>query len=399
MKLVVGVDAGGTASRAVAATPDGTVIGRGHAGPGNLFAHGPAAAHAIAAAVRRALSGTDPAAVAGAVLGLAGMGACADPMITSALVDAWRSLGLTSPFTVVGDAVTAFAAGASEASGTVLIAGTGAVAAEIKNHEVVRTSDGLGWLLGDEGSGHWLGIRALRSAVRSWPSPFATTIAAHAGIDCHSETDGYTEAASQRKAGNPAGADARAELDALAAADNRAGADNRDRLIAWAQTLPHARIAALAPVVCSLSATGDPLAVAITDEAVRRLATTLDDLTADRPMITPPPTERPATPAGGPAIGGPAIGRPAIGRPDAVEPVNGRTEVARPVVLAGGLLVAPTPLRTGMIDVLRRRGISALTSGDPAVAAAWLALRRLSPADSAALHHRMLGERPHPSIL
>lgn len=302
MDLVVGVDAGGTASRAVVATLSGTVAGRGRAGPGNPLAAGPAAAHAIGDALRQALSEVDPAAVAAGVLGLAGTSACADPLISESLAAAWSSAGLTCPRTVVGDVVTAFAAGTCAPTGAVLIAGTGAIAAAVKNHEIVRETDGLGWLLGDEGSGHWLGISALRSAVRSWPSPFAQRVAAHAGVTA------------------------------------------RDELIRWAQQLPHARIAALAPLVCARARAGDPEARRIVAEAVRRLTATLDDLGADGP-----------------------------------------------VVLAGGLLTADTPVRDGLLATLRVRGTTALIGRDPAGGAAWLAARGLPGVDAAALHSALLG--------
>ncbi|KHD75514.1 N-acetylglucosamine kinase [Actinoplanes utahensis] len=348
MRLVVGVDAGGTTSRAVAATLSGTVLGRGRDGPGNLFTAGPAAALAIAGAVRQALSGLDPATVAGGTLGLAGLGAGTEPANLAALTRAWESTGLTCPFTVVGDAVTAFAAGASEASGTVLIAGTGAVAAQIQDHQVVRTADGLGWLLGDEGSGHWLGLQALRCAIRSWHSPFADVIAGHTAA-------ALPPGPSPPSTGSPPSTDSLPSTDSPLSADSPpsagpsaqpiawTGVDGRDRLIAWAQTVPHTRIAALAPVVCALAEAGDPHAVAITTEAVRRLAATLDEVLTDGP-----------------------------------------------VVLAGSLLTAATPLRAGLSTALRRRGIPLLTSGDPATAAAWLAARLLSPADAAELHRRLL---------
>ena len=56
------------------------------------------------------------------------------------------------------------------------------------------------------------------------------------------------------------------------------------------------------------------------------------------------------------------------------------------VVLAGGLLVAGTPIRDGLLAVLRSRGVEVLTSRDPAAAAAWLAARRFPGVDAAALH-------------
>ncbi|MEU8244048.1 BadF/BadG/BcrA/BcrD ATPase family protein [Actinoplanes missouriensis] len=307
MRLVVGVDAGGTASRAVVATLAGEVVGRGSAGPGNPCASGRAAITAVVAAAREALSGLDPAAVVAGVLGLAGASAFDDPAYREAFGQAWAEAGLSCPYTVVGDAVTAFAAGTRAPSGAVLIAGTGAVAASIHNHHPVRVSDGLGWLLGDDGSGHWLGLRALRAAVRSWPSPFATAVAGAVGVP------------------------------------------GRDEMIRWAQELPHARIAGLAPLVCAQARAGDPHAAAIVAEAVRLLTATVDDL-------------------------GPPQG---------------------PVVLAGSLLTHDTPVRDGLSAVLAGRGVSALTSGDPAAAAAWLAARPVLGVDAAAAHAALALQHHH----
>ncbi|WP_306210098.1 N-acetylglucosamine kinase [Actinoplanes sp. RD1] len=236
MALVVGVDAGGTASRAVLATTGGAIVGRGHAGPGNPLTAGPGpAAAAVAAAVRAALRGHDPAAVCAATLGIAGPEAPFAPALAA--------LGITAPVTVVGDVVTAFAAGSSAASGTVLIAGTGAIAAAIRDHTVVRTSDGLGWLLGDEGSGRWLGLQAVRTAVRAWDTPFAAQVATHAGVA------------------------------------------TADAMVYWAQALPWERIGALAPLVCAAARAGDPHATSLVVRASAHLLATLDDAHASGPVV------------------------------------------------------------------------------------------------------------------
>ncbi|GAA0430147.1 N-acetylglucosamine kinase [Actinoplanes capillaceus] len=294
MELVAGVDAGGTSSRAVVATVHGEIVGRGRAGPGNPLAHGPERAAAeVAAAVRQALGGHSPALVRAATLGIAG------PAGTRAF---GAALGVGGPVTVVGDAVTAFASGTPVPSGAVLIAGTGAIAAAIKDDQVVRTSDGLGWLLGDEGSGRWLGLRAVRVAVRNWKTPFAALIAARAGVD------------------------------------------SADDLVYWAQALPFPAIDGLAPVVCAAARDADPHATAIVTEAAACLVRTLDDL---------------------------------------AEP--------GPVVLAGGLLAAGTPVRDGVLKVLAERGREPRTSLDPAAGAAWLAARPISPLNPADLHRAMLG--------
>ncbi|MEK8110359.1 hypothetical protein NKG94_50635 [Micromonospora sp. M12] len=131
------------------ATRDGTVVGRGSAGPATRRPR----AGGCSLDRRGGARGPgehDPASVRSGVAGIAGAGIMADPGITTAFTVEWAQCGLTCPVTMVGDAVTAFAAGTSAPSGAVLIAGTGAVAARIDDRRVSRTADGLGWLLGDE---------------------------------------------------------------------------------------------------------------------------------------------------------------------------------------------------------------------------------------------------------
>ncbi|MGI5244982.1 N-acetylglucosamine kinase [Dactylosporangium sp. CA-139066] len=284
--LVIGIDAGGTASKAVVTDLSGAVLGRGAAGPGNPSAAGVSAARAIGSALRSALGPLDPASVTAGVVGVAGCSALADPGVAAAFAAEWAALGLRCEIPVVGDAVTAFAAGGDWAAGAVLIAGTGAVAALVDDLEITRVADGLGWLLGDEGSGLWLGLRAVRFAARRWSAPLARAVAAHAG------------------------------------------AATADDLVHWAQALPP--FGALAPLVCELADAGDPDAAAIVADGAARLVATLDELEA----------------------------------PDA------------PVVLAGGLLSADTPVRRAVQATLEGRGATIGTAGDPALGAARLALRR-----------------------
>ena len=242
-ELVLGVDAGGTTSRAVVATTAGEILGRGGGGPGNPLAEGPRAAAGIGAAIGSALSGHNPSTVVAATLGISGTSVTAQPAIIGAFAAMWSHAGLTCPMTVVGDVITAFAAGTPADDGVVLIAGTGAIAAEIRAHTITRTVDGHGWLLGDEGGGRWIGLQAARAAVRDWSAPFAHRVAAHAG------------------------------------------ATTADELIQWAQELPLAAIGALTPIVCASARAGDPTAQRIIADAVRHLLQTLDALTTAGPIV------------------------------------------------------------------------------------------------------------------
>jgi glucosamine kinase len=163
MDLVLGIDAGGTSSRASVVTLSGTRVGYGRAGGGNPTAHGTATACAnIGSAARQALGSCDPGRVRAAVVGTAGLAAAVD---TAGFSELWRTLGLTITPCLIGDVPIAFSAGTAEPSGTVLISGTGAIAARIDGHAATAVSDGLGWLVGDEGSGFWLGREAARRAL------------------------------------------------------------------------------------------------------------------------------------------------------------------------------------------------------------------------------------------
>ncbi|WP_258905672.1 N-acetylglucosamine kinase [Actinokineospora sp. UTMC 2448] len=187
----MGVDAGGTTTRAVAVDAAGTIVGRGAAGGANPNSNGvDAAAANMAAAVGAALGGRP---CAGCLIGMAGSSKLyADPTVFARFAAALADVGAAEPPVVVSDAEVAFASGATEADGTVLIAGTGSIAMRIAGHRRAATAGGYGWLLGDEGSAFWLGREAVRAALdglqREAPSgPFVSAVLAEAGANAFGE--------------------------------------------------------------------------------------------------------------------------------------------------------------------------------------------------------------------
>jgi glucosamine kinase len=165
--LVLGGDLGGTSTRIVVAGHDGTVVGRGVAAGGNPTSHPTSAAASFGLALQQALDGLDAGRVATAVIGAAGGSALSDPRVRAGFDAAWSGAGLTSPARFIGDLEVAFASGTPEPDGTALIAGTGSAAGLVRAHRLTRTADGHGWLLGDDGSGFWLGREAMRSLLRT----------------------------------------------------------------------------------------------------------------------------------------------------------------------------------------------------------------------------------------
>jgi glucosamine kinase len=165
--LVLGGDLGGTSTRIVIADMEGNVVGRGAAAGGNPTSHPASAAANFGQAIRQALTGLDPALVKSAVIGAAGGSALSKPEVAGQFDAAWSGAGLVCAPGYIGDLEVAFASGTPEADGAVLIAGTGSAAGLVRDHRLVRTADGHGWLLGDDGSGFWLGREAMRSLLRA----------------------------------------------------------------------------------------------------------------------------------------------------------------------------------------------------------------------------------------
>jgi N-acetylglucosamine kinase-like BadF-type ATPase len=165
--LVLGGDLGGTSTRIVIADHDGNVIGRGAAAGGNPTSHPASAAANFGQAIHQALDGIDPLLVSTAVIGAAGGSALSNPGVRAQFDAAWNGAGLVCEPDFIGDLEVAFASGTPESDGTVLIAGTGSAAGLVRDHRLVRTADGHGWLLGDDGSGFWLGREAMRSLLRA----------------------------------------------------------------------------------------------------------------------------------------------------------------------------------------------------------------------------------------
>ncbi|MEU4740210.1 BadF/BadG/BcrA/BcrD ATPase family protein, partial [Actinosynnema sp. NPDC023658] len=187
MGFVVGLDAGGTSTRALVLDLDGTRLGAGVAGGANPNSHPPelAAAH-VRQALTAALDGVDAAKVESGVLGMAGSSKLTDPAVAALFEEAWSGAGLRCPMRVITDCEAAFATGTASPDGTVLVAGTGSITARIENHELVSTAGGYGWLLGDEGSAFWLGREAVRATLvaleRDALDELSTAVLAQAGV-------------------------------------------------------------------------------------------------------------------------------------------------------------------------------------------------------------------------
>ncbi|WP_432509919.1 BadF/BadG/BcrA/BcrD ATPase family protein [Kineococcus sp. SYSU DK001] len=262
MTVLLALDAGGSTTRALVLDLDGYALGRAAAGPGNPTAVGvgPAlaelrtAAHAaLAAAGRRADD------VAATVLATAG----SDRLVGDREVADHLGLPRASALRRVPDLLAMFHSAAGDADGTddgtddgaVLVVGTGAVAARVRDGDLARVAGGNGWLLGDPGSGFWIGRRVARAAA--------------------ADLDGT----------GPATALTAAVLAAFGLPDDRRVQRGRALALPGLVDAVHAaapvRLARLAPLCPTAARAGDAVAAGIVTAAGDELAVLVRAVTAD----------------------------------------------------------------------------------------------------------------------
>jgi glucosamine kinase len=161
--MFLALDAGGTSSRAVLLDASGRVSGYGRAGSGNPTAAGIGdAVAAICAAAEQALVGlANSEHPPVALIVMAGEKTTA---FREKLSDRLAALGVRQ-VVLEHDLLGIFHSGTAAEDGYALIAGTGTVAARIRNGRLDRVAGGKGWLLGDAGGGFWIGQAVARAVV------------------------------------------------------------------------------------------------------------------------------------------------------------------------------------------------------------------------------------------
>ncbi len=166
--LLLGVDGGGSRTRALLADRSGSIIGSGAAGSSNYQAIGfTAASEAISAAIAEARYSAgiaDDLPIAAACFGLAGV---ARPLDQARFIAWCEQHRVARQVRVVNDAELLLAASNPDLWGIALICGTGSICYGRHPDGRVARSGGWGYLLGDEGSGYAIAIHALRLATQT----------------------------------------------------------------------------------------------------------------------------------------------------------------------------------------------------------------------------------------
>ena len=231
---VLGIDVGGTKTVCLLADERGRILGTGHGPGGNLLAAGEEALERVLRkVVTEAIDGRSIAPDA-VCLGVAGVDREDGKRTVRDLVS---RAGYGSRVVVVNDALIALVAGAADRPAIVIIAGTGSIVYGRNAANLAARAGGWGHIIGDEGSGYWIGREALAAVVRASDGRGPGTQLTDAVIQ-HFELD---------------------EVSGLAP-------------IVYDRELPRVSVAALGPVVQRARDAGDPVATAILERAAAELA-------------------------------------------------------------------------------------------------------------------------------
>jgi N-acetylglucosamine kinase-like BadF-type ATPase len=235
---VLGIDAGGTKTVCFLADERGMILSEGR-GPGaNLHTAGELAVEKTLHEVMEQAIGDRmidgraivPAAIC---LGIAGVDREDEMRTVRAIM---RRIGHHSRVLVVNDALIALVAGAKDAPAIVITAGTGSIVYGRNASGEAARAGGWGHMIGDEGSGYWIGREALAAVMRA--------------------SDGR----------GPATALTAEILEHLKVDD-----ESRLPRIVYDREVPRMTVAALGPLVQRVAAEGDAVATRILERAAEEL--------------------------------------------------------------------------------------------------------------------------------
>lgn len=200
MNYVLGIDGGGTKTTCFLMNDRKEVLSQGEAGPSNYQRMGlEQTGRAIQASISHCLLKISPLphqVITGICLGLAGVGRTDEIKLLTQWAQKNLPIHLTSlqwsspshPLIYVcSDSLIALVAGIGHPVGIVTIAGTGSQIFGRNQNGQVKRVGGWGYLLGDEGSGYDLAIKALQAVLQSFdgrlpPTQLTSVILNHLGL-------------------------------------------------------------------------------------------------------------------------------------------------------------------------------------------------------------------------
>jgi glucosamine kinase len=228
--IILGIDGGGTNTRAVIAAA-GRVLGRAKGGSIKRLRVGAEAAETNLRALLRDVF--DSAGVSHVEAASAGVASASLPGVSEWITEVFRDFGIQNS-EVVGDEVIALDAAFQGGPGILQIAGTGSNCIGRTASGERESAGGYSSTLGDEGSGYWIGLHAIRQALHACDRGERCTI-----------------------------------LDRVAA---EWGTSTLEELVNLGNAVPGPDFSALAPVISTAAEEGDEVATRILHQAASDLA-------------------------------------------------------------------------------------------------------------------------------
>ena len=166
LSVFVGIDLGGSGTRAVLAQGDGHVLAIGQ-GPTGLLGGGAAGRRHMARALDAALAPIRPLARDADCAVFAGTRGLSIPGRRDSLLLELKTRLPSADVRVANDALIGLWGGLAGREGVAVVAGAGSIALARSTDGQEGRAGGWGYLLGDDGSGYWLGREAVIAYLRS----------------------------------------------------------------------------------------------------------------------------------------------------------------------------------------------------------------------------------------
>jgi N-acetylglucosamine kinase-like BadF-type ATPase len=160
---VLGIDVGGSKTSCLLARDDGEIVASAREEGANLQGVGELALEKVLHTVMEKTIADQNIRPSAICLGIAGVDRASDEAVVRSIMN---RIGYKARILVVNDALIALQAGIGDDPGIVIVSGTGSIAYGRNTEGEAARAGGWGYVLGDEGSGYWIGRLALRAVVR-----------------------------------------------------------------------------------------------------------------------------------------------------------------------------------------------------------------------------------------
>jgi N-acetylglucosamine kinase-like BadF-type ATPase len=230
---VLGIDAGGTKTVCLLADAQGAIVSEGRGAGANLHTAGELAVEKVLHESMEEAIGDRAITPSAICLGIAGVDREDEARTVRAIM---RRIGYKSRILVVNDALIGLVAGARDDPGIAINAGTGSIVYGRNAAFEAARAGGWGHMIGDEGSGYWIGREALAAVMRASDGRGPDTqLSAEILLHFHVEDE------------------------------------SRLPRIVYDREQPRASVAALGPIVQRVAALGDAVAMRILERAAEEL--------------------------------------------------------------------------------------------------------------------------------